>query len=279
MQTYAGDVPDRKRTFGSTAGSTVGAGQRSTERVLSYRRLLLSRAKLKATSRTSALLSGFAIIAMVEIQLNDDLIKDCSLIDPNCTNSCPTRQNCYHYNRLLIAFTVVTTLLIATHMFALLISTCILPNLEAVNSITGSMDISESPHDKFRLYIEVAWICSTGFGIILFLVEIGLLCWIKFFNTYKSALAATIILIPLVLLFAFFAVEFYRRLIDHKEATTTKNVQELDDIFLKLEEDNNNQNCHSPQLAMVTIARRDSDGLSCGSNGSDDAEAGGGVVY
>ena len=35
------------------------------------------------------------------------------------------------------------------------------------------MDISESPHDKFHFYIEMAWICSTGFGIILFLVEIG----------------------------------------------------------------------------------------------------------
>lgn len=275
------DVPDRKRTFGSAAGSTVGAGRRSTERVLSYRRLLLSRAKLKATSRTSALLSGFAMVAMVEIQLNDDLTKNCEEIEPNCTDSCPLRENCYHYNRLLIAFAVVTTLLIATHMFALLISTCILPNLEAVNSITGSgVDVSESPHDKFRLYIEVAWICSTGFGIILFLVEIGLLCWIKFFHTYKSALAATIILIPLVLLFAFFAVEFYRRLIDHKEATATKNVQELDDMFLKLEEDNTNQNRHALQPAMVTIVRRDSDReSSCGSNGSDDAEAGAGVVF
>lgn len=147
-QTYAPEIPERKRTFGSTGESVIGMapGQRSTERVLSYRRLLLSRAKLKATSRTSALLSGFAMVAMVEIQLDDnltataceDMIPDCNATLPFCAELGRSQLNsCIHYNRLLIAFAVVTTLLIATHMFALLISTCILPNLEAVNSITG----------------------------------------------------------------------------------------------------------------------------------------------
>lgn len=281
------ESPDRKRAFGSACDeiSNVTPAQR-THAVLSWRRLLLSRAKLKATSRTSALLSGFAMVAMVEIQLNDDY-DDCNRHPPNETRYRDCNENKAQYDALLIAFAIVTTLLIATHMFALLISTCILPNLEAVTSVSGcGIDISDSPHDKFHWYIETAWICSTGFGIILFLVEIGLLCWIKFFHTKESAYAATIILIPLVLMFAFFAFEFYRRLVDHKEATTTRGVRELDvlaDTLLKMEDDQfnlnaNNHNDITQQTVLSGVRDGGEDGLSTGTNGSDDAGSGG-IIY
>jgi calcium release-activated calcium channel protein 1 len=38
---------------------------------------------------------------------------------------------------LLITFTLCTTLLVSVHMLALMISTCILPNVEAVASVHG----------------------------------------------------------------------------------------------------------------------------------------------
>lgn len=201
---------------------------------LSWRKLYLSRAKLKASSRTSALLSGFAMVAMVEVQLEMQ----------------------YSYpGVLLIAFSVCTTVLVAVHLFALLISTCILPNVEAVSNIHNLNSVSESPHERMHHYIELAWGFSTALGILLFLAEVVLLCWIKFlpvaskkpaptppaptadtqYSGWQAALASTIIMVPVGIIFVLFTIHFYRSLVRHKTERHHQEIEELHKIKIQLD--------------------------------------------
>ncbi|XP_013394811.1 protein orai-2-like isoform X2 [Lingula anatina] len=187
---------------------------------LSWRRLYLSRAKLKAASRTSALLSGFAMVAMVEVQLE---------------KSTP--------ESLLIAFSVTTTLLVAVHMLALLISTCILPNIEAVSNVHNVNAVLESPHDQMNCYIQMAWAFSTGIGILLFLAEIALLCWVKFsMYSYYAALASTVLIVPVVVLLIGFAIHFYRQLVSHKYERSNRDIEELENMATQLDNHMNASN-------------------------------------
>ncbi|CAN9501272.1 unnamed protein product [Ophioblennius macclurei] len=205
---------------------------------LSWRKLYLSRAKLKASSRTSALLSGFAMVAMVEVQLE---VK-------------------FDYpHALLMAFSVCTTVLVAVHLFALLISTCILPNVEAVSNIHNLNSVSESPHERMHHYIELAWGFSTALGILLFLAEVVLLCWMKFLpvdagkvkkeepqdtttsapapqnSGFQAALASTIIMVPVGVIFVLFTIHFYRSLVRHKTERHHQEIEELHKIKVQLD--------------------------------------------
>ncbi|XP_022205710.1 calcium release-activated calcium channel protein 1 isoform X3 [Nilaparvata lugens] len=187
--------------------STSGEGLNSPS-YLSWRKLQLSRAKLKASSKTSALLSGFAMVAMVEVQLQEK-------------TKVP--------QEMLIAFAVCTTLLVAVHMLALMISTCILPNIDAVCNLHSISLVHESPHERLHWYIETAWAFSTLLGLVLFLLEIAILCWVKFYDfSQYAAWSACILLIPVLVIFLAFAVHFYRSLVTHKYEVTVSGIRELE---------------------------------------------------
>uniref|UniRef100_W8AVR1 Calcium release-activated calcium channel protein 1 n=1 Tax=Ceratitis capitata TaxID=7213 RepID=W8AVR1_CERCA len=184
---------------------------------LSWRKLQLSRAKLKASSKTSALLSGFAMVAMVEVQLDSNTKVPAGM---------------------LVAFAICTTLLVAVHMLALMISTCILPNIETVCNLHSISLVHESPHERLHWYIEIAWAFSTLLGLILFLLEIAILCWVKFYDlSQPAAWSACIVLIPVMIVFLAFAIHFYRSLVTHKYEVTVSGIRELEILKEQMEQD------------------------------------------
>ncbi|XP_022175031.1 calcium release-activated calcium channel protein 1-like isoform X1 [Myzus persicae] len=182
---------------------------------LTWRRLHMSRAKLKATATTSELLSGFAMVAMVELQINE-----------------PTMVPEW----LFIMFAVCTTVLVAVHIFALMISTYLLPNVDAISKLQSTKMIQESPHERMRGFVELAWAFSTVLGLFLFLVEVAILCWVKFWDhSFRAAMAATIIVIPVLVIFVFFVFHFYRNLVVYKCESTKSDIKELEAMKKKLD--------------------------------------------
>uniref|UniRef100_A0AC35TJI4 Calcium release-activated calcium channel protein 1 n=1 Tax=Rhabditophanes sp. KR3021 TaxID=114890 RepID=A0AC35TJI4_9BILA len=148
----------------------------------------LSRAQLKASSRTSALLAGFAMVALVELQYTE-------------TTPRP----------LLIILAVVTTLLVSVHLLALMMSTCILPYIEA-NGCT-----KDSPHKRLKFYIELSWFFSTCIGLLLFLVEIEVILFVKFDAVHylPAAYITAAILVPVFVIFIVFSCLIHKNRMSH----------------------------------------------------------------
>jgi len=63
---------------------------------------------------------------------------------------------------LIITFTVCTTLVVAIHLIALFISTCILPHIDAIANSDDDTELAHSPHVRLHWFIEASWIFSTG---------------------------------------------------------------------------------------------------------------------
>jgi len=85
---------------------------------------------------------------------------------------------------LLTAFVITTACLVGTCMIAIIISTCILPHLEAVAKTATISDANQSPHDKMMRLIDISWVLTNSAALFFFTLDIILMSWIKF--TYFS---------------------------------------------------------------------------------------------
>lgn len=137
---------------------------------------------------------------------------------------------------LFVMFAVCTTFLVSVHIFALMISTYLLPNIEAVSKLQVSRLVTESPHERMRGFIELAWAFSTILGLFLFLVEVAILCWVKFWDySFTAATASTVIVIPVLIVFVAFVVHFYHSLVVYKCESAVLDMKDLESIKRNLD--------------------------------------------
>lgn len=91
--------------------------------------------------------------------------------------------------------------------------------------------------------------CSTVLGIILFLLEIGLIVWVQFWPvSHAAAIVATCVLIPIIILFLGVVFKFYQRLISskmkvlHDFLELSKHFQETDEMMTGQRDDQRSVN-------------------------------------
>lgn len=85
------------------------------------------------------------------------------------------------------------------------------------------------PYIQYHRFIELAWISSTVVGIFLFLVEIALVCYIKFYPiSYLAALTGAMVMTPILILFVVFTYTFYKRLAVFKVDLTKQALSQID---------------------------------------------------
>eukprot|EP00730_Choanoeca_flexa_P003897 TRINITY_DN11536_c0_g1_i1.p2 TRINITY_DN11536_c0_g1~~TRINITY_DN11536_c0_g1_i1.p2 ORF type:complete len:239 (+),score=47.02 TRINITY_DN11536_c0_g1_i1:3852-4568(+) len=214
-----------------------------------HRGIALRRVKLQQASRTSALLSGFALVAMVELDLPEG------------------RSDIAQYDDdpVIVAFAIVTALLISVHLFALMVSTCILPYLDMEHDrwldeieymeeeapLPTSQTKSQDRH-HFSRYIEMAWIFATGLGIFLFLIDLALLSHLKFVNHSPTAAWCVIgLLVPVAAIFAWFASRFYSTVVLSHTRELGNHVDHLNHLHrLAHALDSNEDDFQSPRNSM-----------------------------
>jgi Mediator of CRAC channel activity len=116
---------------------------------------------------------------------------------------------------LMTLLSVNTVLMISMHCFAFMIGTCLIPYMHATSkeyhspeeSIDGHLEMvpNFSPHLRFRGFIRVSHHISHVVGLFVFLVEIVLIAWVKFWDvSLKACVASTLIMLPFMVAFVFF---------------------------------------------------------------------------
>lgn len=115
---------------------------------------------------------------------------------------------------LVTLLSVNSVILIAMHSFAFVIGTCLLPTLDAVNEEYEPPEKGQlcmkpvpdfSPHRRFSGFIRTSHRISHIFGLFVFLLEVPLVAWVKFWDlSINAAIASSVAMFPFLVAFVIF---------------------------------------------------------------------------
>jgi hypothetical protein len=176
---------------GDRGGRRIGAGATIvTDQEFEMHVLCISRSKLKSSMGTSTLLAGFALVAMVEAEVG---------------KGAPPA--------LLIPFAMINALLICVHLLSIVVAARLLPELDAI--MAQPHLITFAGHLYKGWPVQFCWFLSNMIGTILFLVELILVAYVKFYSPLSDAkihsgtgtLAVVVVLLavsaPLLIIFSY----------------------------------------------------------------------------
>ena len=132
---------------------------------------------------------------------------------------------------ILTAYSIVSCLLVSVHLLALLMSMCILPEIKSVvhRKAQWIHHQDQEPLSSIGVYVEIAYVLSTGIGLFLIILELGLVFWIKVAGfSLAAAIAALVTLCLIGLPFIFFAVGFYVRIIRTKVFLNSNDMEAIE---------------------------------------------------
>lgn len=195
----------------------------SPELLSAWTELKLAKSKLQTSAKVSSLMAGFAMVAMIEIQYE--------------ANFTPVG--------LMVAFCIVTTILIFSHLISLGISSSILPTLDTISDTYVPELILHSPHRRLNFFIQLSWFISNMWGNFLMLILVTLVLWIKFAN-YKqlnnytapdqgyigsilAPIVGTTIVLPILLILIMISFYIYATMHKHRMNTQKNELKNLEE--------------------------------------------------
>ena len=148
---------------------------------------------------------------------------------------------------LLIIYAIHTTFLVFIHLLSLMLATCLLPELEAVSKLPHSQLETNSTLSIVKIFtVQLCWVLSNIVGIIIFITEVILIAFVKFFPGKNQdpnnlhAGTATLILVVILTVFSLPLIVYQSRVISkHKlrlhERQLGQAQQMLEEINLHME--------------------------------------------